>query len=805
MELRKFIVSLVSKFDARGFKDADKEGRKLEKTAGRVSKSFDKLAQSQLGAAKAAIVLAQSQAKAAEAAEKAGKEAAKAAKGAKSSSISFSDLKDQVGKLAPIAGGAITALTALGAAGAAVTFGVLKTGVGFESLRARLKTVEGSAEGAKAAFSQIQEFTKATPFQLEEVTTAFVRLKSLGLDASKESMTSFGNLAAAQGKSIVDFIEAVADASTGEFERLKEFGIKAKTEGDNVSFVFKGQTTTVKKESAAIQAYLKNLGETQFAGAMEDQMATTAGQLSNLQDSVSVFFDKVSQSGALDAFKGLLGDLAAKLQDSDGFAQTLSDGIVSAIERIREFIQGVTAEDIQQVLDELKGLAESVMDAIAGVVSAFQTLVEWSGSTGDALENLTLIIFAVIAAMTGPVGLVIAAGLVGAAIGRMAANAIADFTGLNDAIAQSDARIKELNSSIAATQARIKLLEDFKNRQKESEKQFEEDMTKIADDRLKAQVGGLGEGLVGDSSGLTRQEKSALATALEKGGTEGEAARKKLLSNEGRVILEAVDKAAEKRVAAAEKQARAEAKKRGEDETAAAKAAREAVVASNLSSRQKALEKATATFSQTGSAEAAAEAAAAEIGKVKGAAKQKKGKKGKKDDFFDFEKDAESAAKKQGEVFAQQELQRLRSEGVAAKEALAQAQAAGKKRADELKQRFLEAGRIFDASANNILDILGLRGPGSVLEGRPPPQSLIIAPHFEINFIRTFEQSIGQVTGAKSLEEITGQAGEAAIQQGLEPNKKLFEEMVMGVLSLQMERFLKLAGGGAQPQGPEQG
>ena len=56
-------------------------------------------------------------------------------------------------------------------------------------------------------------------------------------------------------KTLNQMIEAVADAATGEFERLKEFGIKAKSEGDKVSFIFRGVTTTVKKESNAIQNY----------------------------------------------------------------------------------------------------------------------------------------------------------------------------------------------------------------------------------------------------------------------------------------------------------------------------------------------------------------------------------------------------------------------------------------------------------------------------------------------------------------------------------------------------------------------
>ena len=42
-----------------------------------------------------------------------------------------------------------------------------------------------------------------------------------------------------------DMVEAVADATTGEFERLKEFGIRASSQGDKVALTFRGVTTTV--------------------------------------------------------------------------------------------------------------------------------------------------------------------------------------------------------------------------------------------------------------------------------------------------------------------------------------------------------------------------------------------------------------------------------------------------------------------------------------------------------------------------------------------------------------------------------
>jgi len=167
----------------------------------------------------------------------------------------------------------------------------------FDVLNAGLKTATGSAEGASKAFSAIQDFASKTPFSLQTATDAFIKLKNLGLDPSEKALMSYGNTASALGKDLNQMIEAVADAATGEFERLKEFGIKAKSQGDNVSFTFQGITTTVKKNASEIENYLKSIGDNQFAGAMSERVKTLDGALSNLGDSWDKLFLAISKSG----------------------------------------------------------------------------------------------------------------------------------------------------------------------------------------------------------------------------------------------------------------------------------------------------------------------------------------------------------------------------------------------------------------------------------------------------------------------------------------------------------------------------
>ena len=195
----------------------------------------------------------------------------------------------------------------------------------FDKLNAGLITATGSAEGAAAAFDSLQKFAKETPYGLEQSVGAFIKLTNLGLKPSEAALTSYGNTAAAMGKDLDQMIEAVADATTGEFERLKEFGIKASQENGKVSLTFKGQTTTIRNNAKEIEKYLLNLGNVDFAGAMENRMKTLDGSIANLEDTIDGLFLKVSQSGIGDAIKAGVDGASESLETLGDNLDTVGD------------------------------------------------------------------------------------------------------------------------------------------------------------------------------------------------------------------------------------------------------------------------------------------------------------------------------------------------------------------------------------------------------------------------------------------------------------------------------------------------
>ncbi len=356
-------------------KAAEKAARAAERARERASKAAERAAARDVATSERAY--AREVAAAERAAQRKASQTGRKSGGGKGDDIG-ADWTDSITNLAK---GAFAFEAIKGAAVAAgqavITLGtnVIETGVTFESLRARLKTVTGSGEAAGLAFTQIQDFAKTTPYQLEQATDAFVMLQNLGLDASSESMTAFGNIAAAQGKDILQFIEAVADASTGEFERLKEFGIKASKQGDIVRMTFRGTTTEVANDARAISGYLKGLGESTFGGAMADQMNTTKGALSNLEDTLSQFFDEIAQMGVLDMFKEIVQQLTESLGGNNGLAKVIADFLLIGLRAVRDLLAGMPSEDLIRFLRALVDAMMMLFDSLSAGESGIGTII----------------------------------------------------------------------------------------------------------------------------------------------------------------------------------------------------------------------------------------------------------------------------------------------------------------------------------------------------------------------------------------------------------------------------------------------
>lgn len=273
-----------------------------------------------------------------------------------------SDRLDNLSKSAKVAGAAVTGLAAVVAATAyKAAQELVESQRQLDKMSASLKTLTGSTQGAKQALSILQDFARDTPYGLEQAVEGFRKLVALGLTPSEEALRSYGNTASAMGKDLNQMIEAVADASTFEFERLKEFGIKAKQNQSDIEFTFQGTTTVVKKNAADIEQYLLSIGNVNFAGAMADQANTLNGAIASAEDSWSQL--KMTLATSLD-----VGSLAEPLRYIDDLIQEINAQVASG-----EFVAEMKMWG--DMASEVGGAIEASFDAAFGMV-------------GDALNAL---------------------------------------------------------------------------------------------------------------------------------------------------------------------------------------------------------------------------------------------------------------------------------------------------------------------------------------------------------------------------------------------------------------------------------
>lgn len=258
----------------------------------------------------------------------------------------------------------------------------------FNVLEAQLITATGSATNASEAFDSIQAFAEQTPYDLQQATSAFTQLVNLGLTPSQEAMMSYGNTASALGKDLNQMIEAVADAAAGEFERLKEFGIKTKKQGDDVAFTFRGVTTTVRNNAEEIEQYLMSLGQNEFDGAMIERMNTLDGAISNLGDEWDKLFLNISEQGAGDAIESAvrvgvdaLAELNAMLASGElqayiGAIADKFDWLAEDIDAAFSFVEDIIHQSSETWGEDVSSTVDFISDAFVNLPENVRAIVQ---------------------------------------------------------------------------------------------------------------------------------------------------------------------------------------------------------------------------------------------------------------------------------------------------------------------------------------------------------------------------------------------------------------------------------------------
>ena len=218
---------------------------------------------------------------------------------------------------------------------------VVQVGANFEKLEAVLVNTLGSNSEAEAALELIQQYASRTPFQVEEITDAYIRLTNRGLQPTKAELTLLGDLAASQGKSFIQLSEAVLDATQGEFERLKEFGIRASRANGEVTLSFKNQEVQVDDTAEAIQNAILAFGEVEGVIGSTEAIAKTAdGTISNFNDAWNRLLASFLNSEGFNRVVGFFTEVINKVRiltgSQDARIQNITDQFLEQRDAIEQ-------------------------------------------------------------------------------------------------------------------------------------------------------------------------------------------------------------------------------------------------------------------------------------------------------------------------------------------------------------------------------------------------------------------------------------------------------------------------------------
>lgn len=298
----------------------------------------------------------------------------------------------------------------------------IDTAAQFEKFQTILVTTEGSNAAAKKAMDWISDFATKTPFELSQVTDAFVKLRAYGLDPTNGLLTTLGDTSSAMGKDIIQAVEAIADAVTGEYERLKEFGVKAQTNGNRTRFSYTDKSGTQKgvvvnkNDREAIEGALAEIFNEKFSGSMERLSKTWTGLISNISDQWTRFVNMVMENGVFDWLKDQLTSVLDKLNElaSNGqlesIAKTFGQNILSTLKSIYTLVN----EDLWPLLKtlgngvkwlhDLFGSWKPVLIGVAAIIAGPLLLSLTSVATALASLGLALwtnpLVLAITAAVT---------------------------------------------------------------------------------------------------------------------------------------------------------------------------------------------------------------------------------------------------------------------------------------------------------------------------------------------------------------------------------------------------------------------
>ena len=248
-------------------------------------------------------------------------------------------------------------------------------GMDYETYKVQLLTATKDTKKATQLMKDAISFANKTPFETGQIIEATSKFESMGLSA-KKWLSITADMAGSTSKDMIQAVEAVIDAvASGEFERLKEFGLSKKTleDLDTSGKVFDNKGSVV--DQLALTELLFAEMEKRYKGGAESLSKTTKGMWSTVTG----------------VFKNSMAKIVGVTEEGMVRAGSLLDNFRKVIEKVANKMtawqQDGTIEKISSKFDSFLSKAKVVFGYIRGLIDVVkQKFAEWQAD--GTIDNL---------------------------------------------------------------------------------------------------------------------------------------------------------------------------------------------------------------------------------------------------------------------------------------------------------------------------------------------------------------------------------------------------------------------------------
>ena len=274
-------------------------------------------------------------------------------------------------------GGAWKAAVAAIAAGA-LSGAIAKELMSTEKAVASFIQSTGGIKEARAQFEMLQQAARDTIQPFDALKAASLDLRRNGIEPTAAQLKTFSQIAYGTGQSLETVASAFTGVLRGNYRGLQQLGIKAQDTGTTLQLTYKGVTTEIQKNTAALSGYFDAIGA-ENEGVLEYLQGGLTGAMNQLENAWGDFYRALGESGLGDLIRDMVREAASSLDD-------ITAWINENREPIRAFFQDVG--------DSWRTISKTAKDVFDGIAKASNDFWEESGlaaatGTGNMIDALS--------------------------------------------------------------------------------------------------------------------------------------------------------------------------------------------------------------------------------------------------------------------------------------------------------------------------------------------------------------------------------------------------------------------------------